>query len=113
MSHVSSWLGYSSSPRAAAPWQPREDAASSFKGNWLSHLDFTTPSDPEARKLWSVVSAQASPFKSVPVDQRRSTDCTFRKDMQLLAQGDVQGAAAAKQALEDEQRRKRALAVSA
>jgi Oxysterol-binding protein len=109
---VGSWLGGGTASLTADAWQPPHDAAATFQGNWLSHLDFSgPPGEPgEPVRLWTLAAAQAHPFQSVPQDERLPTDCSFREDMRLLAAGDVKGAAAAKQALEDEQRRLRRLA---
>ena len=57
--------------------------------------------------LWSVHDSPECKFESVPMKERLATDCTFREDMQLLAKGDVKGAAAAKQRLEEQQRKMR------
>lgn len=63
--------------------------------------------DAAARRIWSVHDAQRCAFQSVCPVERLATDSTFREDVQLLARGDLRGAAAAKQRLEEEQRRAR------
>lgn len=110
---VTSWLGgaLAGSP-ADDGAAPPPDALATFRGSWLSHLDaFSSAgeSQEEGERLWTLGDADADALRSVPQEQRLPSDCTFREDMRMLASGDVKGAAAAKQKLEDRQRRARAL----
>jgi hypothetical protein len=110
---LGSWLGYGST--AANSLTVPSDAIGTFRGSWLSHLDFVprpcaqAEDTGEAERLWTYDEVGAVQFESVPQERRLPSDCSFRKDVRLLAEGDVAGAGAAKQRVEDQQRRERKL----
>jgi hypothetical protein len=111
MSKVGSWLGYTGSPldELTVP----AVALGTFRGSWLSHLDFVPVgcmhADDGAERLWAYDEVAPAWFEPIAQEQRLPNDCTFREDVRLLAAGDVAGAGAAKQRLEDQQRREHKL----
>lgn len=88
------------------------DALGVFQGNWLSHLSYASRASgrcEDAECLWSLHEAEREAFVTLPQARLLPSDCTFREDMRLLALGDLKGAEAAKQVIEDKQRRERKL----
>lgn len=82
------------------------NAVATFRGSWLSHLDLTVDGADTVR-LWTLCDCTAGGFVDAPEERRLPTDCTFRDDIRLLAAGDIKGAEAAKQRIEERQRRLR------
>lgn len=110
VSNVGNFFGYgcAAADEAAVP----SDALGVFHGNWLSHLAYSSGPDgrcDDAECLWALHEVEREAFETLPQDQLLPTDCTFREDLRLLAQGDMKGAEAAKQRIEDKQRRERKL----
>lgn len=68
----------------------------SCRGNWLSHLDWGE------YRVWTLAEEPVHPWEADP--NPLPSDCRFREDLRLLAVGDVEGAQAAKERLENQQR---------
>ncbi|EFN54246.1 hypothetical protein CHLNCDRAFT_135777 [Chlorella variabilis] len=65
-------------------------------GNWLSHLDW------EEERWWTLLEEEAGRWEAVP--SPLPSDCRYREDLALLAEGEVRGAQRAKELLEQRQR---------
>lgn len=79
-----------------------------MRGNWLSHLDFEVPGG-ESERVWTMGDVEASDFECVPLPERLLSDSSFREDALALKAGDVAAAQAAKDRIEQKQRRERKL----
>jgi len=66
------------------------------QGNWLSHLDW------DGQRMWTLHEEPVHEW--IPNPDPLPSDCRFREDLRRLAEGDVDGAQAAKESLENMQR---------
>lgn len=85
-----------SSPAVAEDAQAARLQVARCTGNWLSHLDWG------GERWWTLAEEPAIEWQPAPAPL--PSDCRFRQDLALLAAGDVKGAQAAKEALEQRQR---------
>lgn len=84
-----------SSPAVAEAEVPRV-AIERCTGNWLSHLDWGQD------RYWTLLEEQHEEWQ--PEAAPLPSDCRYRRDLALLAAGDIKAAQAAKEALEQRQR---------
>ena len=83
---------------AALGDEQAREAVASCSGNWLSHLDWDG-----GQRAWTLLEEEVQEW--VAEEAPLSTDSRFRPDLELLAKGDLAGAQAAKERLENQQRR--------
>ena len=84
-----------SSPAVAEAEGQRVEVAR-CTGNWLSHLDW------DGERRWTLLEEAGEEWE--PVAQPLPSDGRYRRDLALLASGEVKAAQAAKEQLEQRQR---------
>ncbi|KAL4423109.1 hypothetical protein ABPG77_004792 [Micractinium sp. CCAP 211/92] len=95
LSTLSLGLRSKSSP-AVSETEAGRVAIERCSGNWLSHLDWG------ADRYWTLLEEPHEEWQ--PEEDPLPSDCRYRRDLALLAAGDVKGAQVAKEALEQQQR---------
>ena len=70
---------------------------SRIEGSWLGCIVF------DGQQYWAF--DQGAKFAAIPIDNPLPSDCRYREDLVHLKKGDMEGAQAWKQKLEEKQRR--------